>query len=638
MASYERESRKMFARDLAAFNDVELDQYLEEHRLEGGATTVDVEDPENLPESFIQRLRDRAQNTSDAAQSGAVDLNQVTTRLLEIPADRDTSFTPLRRPLRGPCSSTDSGPPTPPQVHERAYYNELVNDGGRPLYPIDLVDNVAEDPEAHQDMLRPWLGYPEADPPNWEVFREQGDHWREFREWQAEARGLGFPKYRRIAYDVFRWHFQRASPTYTEAVKELLAQYGFTRPFQLHDDPKQQDKLTTWIEYLGFACAQHYRDVRFMKVRQPKYDEAWKTLVDAKVLRPFETEGYICTKDCAFQHQKEREQAFNAVKSAEKVLISAQKAENDPRESRRGKPATSIQSRAAQSRLDTAKESQASTNRRNDLVTEFNIAVRGYLIAKDDAMSHSAILQWVLEQVPLVEAEMNESGVTETSPDPIRGTKRSRGPDNVDTQNQISQKRRWDTHKPNSPSDHNTRSGSQGGTHKRSHDDTTDDKPPSKRFRNDGQDLASRNNAPSGAKTKSAGEPQESGTSEIGRPDGDKQAVTKAKGYPSPKATKPANDFQLQRKSTQDAPQPSATSPPLRRSARIAARQQVSKTMNSPGAAKNSPRTTQKPAPLSSTRPQNQQSTSPPTKITKHGASGNSRRNKSKAMGTYKGR
>lgn len=69
------------------------------------------------------------------------------------------------------------------------------------------------------------------------------------------------------------------------------------------------------------------------------------------------------------------------------------------------------------------------------------MGVRGYLSAKGDATHHSAKLQWILEQVPLVEAEMNKSGITETGPNPMRGTKRKHGQDNVDTQNQISQKR-----------------------------------------------------------------------------------------------------------------------------------------------------------------------------------------------------
>lgn len=47
----------MCAHEIAAFSDIELDQYLDEHRLGSGGVDIDVEDPENLPESFIQRLR-----------------------------------------------------------------------------------------------------------------------------------------------------------------------------------------------------------------------------------------------------------------------------------------------------------------------------------------------------------------------------------------------------------------------------------------------------------------------------------------------------------------------------------------------------------------------------------------------------
>lgn len=57
MSSYQRVSSKLYARDLAAYTDSELDQYLENQRRELGTATVVVEDPQNLPESFIQRLR-----------------------------------------------------------------------------------------------------------------------------------------------------------------------------------------------------------------------------------------------------------------------------------------------------------------------------------------------------------------------------------------------------------------------------------------------------------------------------------------------------------------------------------------------------------------------------------------------------
>ncbi len=44
--------------DLVAMTDAELDHYLQQHCLDDGvAIDIEVEDPENLPESFIQRLR-----------------------------------------------------------------------------------------------------------------------------------------------------------------------------------------------------------------------------------------------------------------------------------------------------------------------------------------------------------------------------------------------------------------------------------------------------------------------------------------------------------------------------------------------------------------------------------------------------
>lgn len=45
-------SRQVFARDLVAVTDAELDLYLEEHRLEDGASDIDLEDPENLADIF----------------------------------------------------------------------------------------------------------------------------------------------------------------------------------------------------------------------------------------------------------------------------------------------------------------------------------------------------------------------------------------------------------------------------------------------------------------------------------------------------------------------------------------------------------------------------------------------------------
>lgn len=57
MDSPECPAPKISARDIIAFTDAELDKYLDEQRLKRGVAVVKVKDPENLTQSFIQRLR-----------------------------------------------------------------------------------------------------------------------------------------------------------------------------------------------------------------------------------------------------------------------------------------------------------------------------------------------------------------------------------------------------------------------------------------------------------------------------------------------------------------------------------------------------------------------------------------------------
>ncbi|KAK3333490.1 hypothetical protein B0T19DRAFT_127539 [Cercophora scortea] len=484
---------------IAAYSDAELDRYLDEHRLEGGgAAVVDVEDWENLPQSFIQRLKDRAQRASDAPRSRPIDLDQVTARLLATTGN-DTSTLPQGNPpehlrdlfakpgeILGPTP-----PPIPLEDLERDRYHELVLAGGRPLYEIELIDEVSKDPETYREMLRPWVRYPDAEKPWWEVFARQSDHWDDFRRWQVLNRNEGRPRYVVVnyryfscdhAYNNFVWYFRRESPDYTEAAKKLLAEYGFTRPFQLQDDPKQQDKLTTWIEYLGYAYAVHHRCTRFVEKLRPDYDKAWKTLVDLKVLRPSDTDEYVCDLGFSAQCDCERERAEKAVGAAEAALVLVQETGDDPR----GSPHTPTRLQIARSRLDAAKQSLNSIKRRNEFVTDFKVAARDYLNAKHDTDRHSAKMRWILEQVPVVEAEWKEeSGAAEESSQTPRGTKRRLTDDRDDeVTNHQDLQEQWSNGQIGIPSDSSPRSALAGKPSKRSRrDETADDERPLKRLR-----------------------------------------------------------------------------------------------------------------------------------------------------------
>jgi hypothetical protein len=336
----------------------------------------------------------------------------------------------------------------------------------------------------------------EEDGGEWDAFWEQLANWGRFRDWQRYIR----KDY--IGFDSEYAHVRgegRAFPDYNEAVRKLLAEYDFTRPLQLHKDPTQQDKLTTWVEYLGYECWLHYRCTQRIKRMQPDYHIAWKKLVDSNVLRPFETEEYVCrTRECGLRQQSEREEATRAVKSAETaaqaVVASMYKDAHNPK----GACLTSEQRiqrmLAAKSRLEAAKESLALIKRRNDLVTEFKQAIgalgpMGYVCTMEDAKRHSLRIRWILDQVPLIEAESTGSSVAETGPDAICGTKRRLGhdADEETAHHRGMKKQRRDARDPGCGAG----SGHQGAEPGRSREDAADDGPPAKRLRNGGRGLES---------------------------------------------------------------------------------------------------------------------------------------------------
>ena len=216
-----------------------------------------------------------------------------------------------------------------------------------------------------------------------------------------------------------RFDGNRTFPEYVEIVKRRFARHGFTRTFQLDEDLTRQDKLTTWIEYLHFEYCWYDWHTLSLKNLQSGYDEAWKKLVDSGVLRSSETEEFLRTTESSMRRQNEKDRAWDALKSAKSAaraaLIPTNKARDDPHA-----PNLTLRERvrrlaAAQSQLNAAQESFESTKRRGDLISEFICGTRGYLDKKTDVKRHSLLLRWILEQVPLIEAELEESKAAEAS-------------------------------------------------------------------------------------------------------------------------------------------------------------------------------------------------------------------------------
>jgi hypothetical protein len=234
--------------------------------------------------------------------------------------------------------------------------------------------------------------------------------------------------------------------TYVNAVKRSFARHGFTRPFQLDEDLERQDKLTTWIEFLDYEYWKQDKDAKFVKRHQPEYDAAWKKLVDSQVLRPFETEEFICDIKSAFQRASERERAEKAVESAKSAVTAAQNVVPDPRRAHLSRQATQQRLAAAQSQLAAAIKSLESIKRRNDLVSKFHQKTKSYQIVKDNAERHNILLRWILQQIPLIEFELNQAKGAENDSGGEDGRNRlKRNLDNDLTEERVSKRRREDS-------------------------------------------------------------------------------------------------------------------------------------------------------------------------------------------------
>jgi hypothetical protein len=447
---------------------------------------------------LISTIRDRVPHVDKTAQSLADDLDQVAARLQDVPADKGPS-TP-RWPTPATTAEFDEEEQYRGDIQfQTDCYNKLVEDGGRPSHPLIRLEDIVKNPGEYREILSFWQGkYGRGD--EWEVFGGQWGRWYDFRRLQRFARGQSTYDYWRSEWEHERkansllpaimqvrantkyaeateedWEFQwqrhkedfgdsrvvevsgqnrpweqfverqghtpeqQGFPEYVEALKERLARHGFTRTFELDKDPDQQDKLTTWIEYLGYEYWWYDQHADFYKRRQRLHDEAWKKLVDSKVLRPGETVEVIHNIKTSYQHASEEQKAKKAVQSAMSAVSSAEKAISKSQRSRVSPQELQQRLVDAQSMLDAAKEMRESIRTRNNLTTDFIRQTNPYVIAKEDAERHRILLRWMLQQVPLIELESNPPNVARNGSDrrdSSRRLKRNR-PEELDEEQRL---------------------------------------------------------------------------------------------------------------------------------------------------------------------------------------------------------
>ena len=117
--------------------------------------------------------------TSDTAQSRPIDLDDLTTRLEQIPDNREA---PPRSPSL--ASTEDLGEEEYYRLRpgeQTEYYNTLIREGGRPSHPVSLGRDILEDPGEYREILSYWqLHNHDAENRKWEVFDHRCANGKDF--------------------------------------------------------------------------------------------------------------------------------------------------------------------------------------------------------------------------------------------------------------------------------------------------------------------------------------------------------------------------------------------------------------------------------------------------------------------------
>ncbi|KAL9606106.1 MAG: hypothetical protein Q9179_000732 [Wetmoreana sp. 5 TL-2023] len=214
---------------------------------------------------FANRTRDLVRQRDEVAQSTAVDASELEDRLNRV--ERSRSCTPILPPY---------DPNDPEEIEndlrvEREAHEALVDDNGRPCYPIELGFEVFNNPGQYKDLLEYWQAWEsgaEDDTERWIFFR-QLERWKKFRQFQQKNR----------RYFVFHSRF----PEFQQQVLERRRRHGLGGDIQLLEEQDKQSKLDEWMEYQDYELRTYERLAKDLEETQARLASRRKLLKEAGI-------------------------------------------------------------------------------------------------------------------------------------------------------------------------------------------------------------------------------------------------------------------------------------------------------------------------------------------------------------------
>lgn len=189
-------------------------------------------------------------------------------------------------------------------------------------------------------------------------------------------------------------------------MKKRLSDHGFKDKVLLLEDPTKQNLLTEWHEYLGFECWWQDEFGRESERRQKAYDDKWKYIQSQKWVASHETPEYLNSWEGVKETLALVSKAQESVGEARLNVVHALQSINLAGAGSDVRSGTSETLDAALRKLAEAEEEYNNAKRREAMIETFSAQRYGCERAKSLCDSQPALIKWVIDQIPLIKAEM----------------------------------------------------------------------------------------------------------------------------------------------------------------------------------------------------------------------------------------
>ncbi|KAI9676090.1 MAG: hypothetical protein M1817_000833 [Caeruleum heppii] len=427
--SFAADASILHVADLTAADDSQLVRYLKSHgSASGGYDISSAAGLEKLSKSQRDEVGPSTVDNTTAPIS--LDIDTLLTRLTclsDYGPDGSSRRAPLRQRHEAAATTSDRSTPPDTTIEDLVTgdYQELIQDGGRPICRIEsLFDSLAA-PGASCDALRPWLDDPGSSSRDQDiqaVYSRQLARWWDFRKWQWNTHGIhgdgafsafleaSKSRYERIgAYDrvsdprfesEVRWQWAQkpvsrrwSFPTYTAVVRRKLAPHHFVRTFRLKKNPRHQDQWSTWLEYLVYEYLLFERLNDFVESEERRHSQAWERLLEAMPLS-------------ARQRRESLDKPGNSHLTEATINLDVSQPSNT-RQRHSSRQTAALKEQLAAARADAA----AIKTTLEDFIRE----TAPYRRAKESADRQRRRVNWVVEEARVMEAEMKAEEKAERS-------------------------------------------------------------------------------------------------------------------------------------------------------------------------------------------------------------------------------